>query len=102
MNKSTTEAPRANIELHIERVVLEGLSVQSRDRVAIGRAVEVELRRLLEQGGWAAGAASVALPSLRGEAIQWSAANGINNLGTQIAQAVYRSFAGSVVGGVKI
>jgi hypothetical protein len=99
MNSRAPEAPGANIEMRIERIVLEGLPIQSQDRAAIGAAVESELRRLLAEGVWDAGAASVALPSLCAEAIYWSAANGVNRLGAQIAQAVYSSLAGRVASG---
>jgi len=98
MNRHNSESARPNIELRIERVVLDGLPVRSHDRAAVGDAVEAELRRLLTQSGWDAGAASVALPSLRADGIQWSAADGAHQLGARIAQAVFGTLTGSVVG----
>jgi hypothetical protein len=98
MNIQAPEAVRPDIELRVERVVLDGLPIQSHDRAAVGAAVEAELRRLLAQGGWDASVASVALPSLRADGIQWSAADGANQLGAQIARAVFGALTGSVVG----
>jgi hypothetical protein len=98
MRIQMSEAVRPNIELRIERVVLDGLPIQSRDRSAVGAAVEAELRRLLAQSGWDAGVASVRLPSLRADGIQWTAADGANQLGARIAQAVFGSLMGNIVG----
>lgn len=98
MSIQASEAVRPNIELRVERVVLDGLQIQSHDRAAVGAAVEAELRRLLAESGWDAGVASVALPSLRADGIQWSAADGANRLGMQIAQAVFGVLTGNIVG----
>ena len=54
-----------NIELHIERLVLDGLPLGALDAVRVRAAVEAELSRLLTEGGigsaWLAGGA---VPSL--------------------------------------
>lgn len=88
----------ANIELRIERVVLDGLPLQSHDRAAVGAAVEAELHRLMTEGGWNANFASVALPSLRAAGITWSATDGAQQLGARIAAAVYSSLTSNIVG----
>jgi hypothetical protein len=40
---------KANVELHIDELILDGLPFAQRDRIAA--AVEAELQRLLEEGG---------------------------------------------------
>ena len=79
-----------NIELHIERLILDGVAIAPRQRALLQAAVEAELRRLLVQGGLAAGLAQGgALPSIRASAIQLTPDSDPRRMGTQIAQAVY-------------
>jgi hypothetical protein len=79
-----------NIELHIEHLVLDGLTVTPRERTLIGAAVESELSRLLREGGLAGElAGGVALPSLDTGNIQLASGNDPWRLGEQIARAVY-------------
>lgn len=79
-----------NIELHIERLILDGLPIEPRERAQAQAAVEAELTRLLTTGGLNAGLlAGGALPSLRADAIQLTNENNAGRLGEQIAQAVY-------------
>ena len=79
-----------NIELHIERLILDGLNVEPQDRSQLQRAVEAELTRLLVAGGLR--------PELRlGGAMRSVAGADINvtpqttgtQLGNQIAHAVH-------------
>lgn len=80
-----------NIELHIEKLVLHGLS--SSDRHRIGRAVELELARLFTERG---------LPSALSQDRNFAQVDsGTFNvtpnaktatIGTQIAQSVYAGF----------
>jgi hypothetical protein len=47
------------VHVHIDRVVVEGLPLASRDRRALGDAIEHELRRLLGNRAWPAHGAVV-------------------------------------------
>ncbi len=79
-----------NINLHIERLILDGLPIEPRQRAQVQAAVETELARLLVAGGVNSGLLSGgALPSLRAGAIQLTNESNARQLGTQIAGAVY-------------
>ena len=79
-----------NIELHIERLVLDGLPLAALDGARVRVAVEAELLRLLAEGGigsaWLAGGA---VPSLRVGDVSVQAGAAPAHLGGQIASAVY-------------
>jgi hypothetical protein len=78
------------INLHIERLILDGLPVERRQGAAIQTAVESELARLLLAGGLNSELLSGgALPSLRASAIQLTNETGAPHLGAQIAESVY-------------
>jgi hypothetical protein len=80
-----------NINLHIERLVLDGLTVAPGDGARIKAAVEAELSRLLTDGGIAPGLqGGIAVPSLRAGSIQMESGAKPQQLGAQIAGAVYR------------
>lgn len=79
-----------NIDLHIERLVLDGVDTAPGQQHLLGAAVETELTRLLVEGGLAHRlSGGGALPSVVGPAIQLNAANDPAQLGRQIAGAVY-------------
>lgn len=79
-----------NIQLHIERLILEGLPIASSQRALVQRAVEAELTRLLANGGLADALTSGgAIPVLRADHLQLSAHRDPVQLGGQIASAVY-------------
>jgi hypothetical protein len=79
-----------HIELHIERLVLDGLTASAHERTLIGAAVETELSRLLNEGGLARElAGGVALPSLGAGNMQLPQGGDPWQLGEQIARAVY-------------
>ena len=78
------------INLHIERLVLEGLPVTSRQAPLVQSALQEELTRLLGLGPVApqlmlGGAA----PYARGGAVRFGGETGPQHLGTQIAQSVH-------------
>jgi hypothetical protein len=81
------------IDLHIERLVLDGVALDPRHARQMQGAVEKHLAHLLttgarrpalERGG--------AVPTLSGETIGWQTSSGPAALGEQVAGAVYRSF----------
>ena len=81
-----------NINLHIERLVLNGLDFESRNGPQLQAAVETELARLLGQGGlgqdWQTGGA---VPGVRAGDIRLTAQGGAGDLGKQIAGSIYGS-----------
>lgn len=79
-----------NVNLHIERLVLEGLGVESRDSALVKEVVQTELRRLFVEDQRALRSlASKAMPSVAGAAVSISAAGAAPQLGSAIAQSVY-------------
>jgi hypothetical protein len=78
-----------HIELHIERLVFDGVALSSRDRAALTRTVSSELSRLLTRGLHrdllSAGAHAV----VKGGSIAFDPAAGGGRLGAQIARAVH-------------
>lgn len=79
-----------NVNLHIERLVLDGISIPPGQRPHLQAAVEGELTRLLTEGGapssWPSGGA---VPYVAAESIQLGHDSNPKALGSQIAQAVY-------------
>lgn len=79
-----------DINLHIERLILDGLPLAPAQSAQVRAAVEAELSRLLTTGGLHAGLQSgIALPSVRADALQLNANSNPTQIGQQIAQAVY-------------
>ena len=84
-----------NIEVHIERLVLDGLAVEWRDRPQLQAAVEAELTRLLSAGELRSEFLSgAALRALRGGEIQVPVKTTAGQLGNQIAHAVHSGIGG--------
>ncbi len=79
-----------NINLHIERLILDGFDLPHGQRPLLEAAVQAELARLLAEGGVAGELAQgEALPSMRAGHIQMRTGSDPQQLGQQIAQAVY-------------
>jgi hypothetical protein len=80
-----------NIELHIDRLILDGISLSHAQRPLLQAAMEAELGRLLTEGGlgseWRSGGA---VPSVPATPIQLSPDGDPTQWGQQIAQSVYR------------
>jgi hypothetical protein len=84
-----------NINLHIERLILDGLPIAPNQRPLIQAVVETELARLLTTNGLATELqTSTALRSLPAGNIQLTNDNNPHTLGRQIAQTVYHSIGG--------
>jgi len=78
-----------NINLHIERLVLDGVNIVPNQRQLLQTSVETELTRLLTEGGLTSGfAQGTALPRLSTSGIHITG-NNTTQLGQQIAQSVY-------------
>jgi hypothetical protein len=80
-----------NINLHIERLVLDGVDVSHAERSMVQEATEAELARLLALGGLAPGlSAGGALHHVRGGTIQLQEGQNGTALGKEVAQAIHR------------
>lgn len=78
-----------NVDLHIDRLVIEGLAVAPGEHRLIGAAVERELGRLLAAGGVSpALAAGGSVASLRAAPIRLATQDPAS-IGTQIARTVH-------------
>jgi len=79
-----------DIQLHIERLILDGVNLTPGHRRLLQATVETELARLLTDGGVASSlAGGVALPQVSAGDIQLAGGNDPVQLGRQIAQSVY-------------
>jgi len=77
-----------NINLHIERLVVDGLPYTSSEGEALGEALQAELARLLGQGGLASPAPGGSLPRLDGGALTVEPKVTAPTLGRQLAQPI--------------
>ncbi len=85
-----------NVNLHIERLVLEGIEVGPAQRPHLQAALEAELGRLIGEGGVGGSlAGGGAVPSLKANGFQMNGEGNPAQLGRQIAGAVY----GGMLGG---
>ncbi len=87
---------RMRINLHIERIVLDGLPVAPHERGSVLAALENELTRLLAVGGLSPDLASGgAMPRLPTNPIQLNSDIMPAGIGEQIAGAVHGAMQGS-------
>jgi hypothetical protein len=81
-----------NINLHIERLILDGLPIEPGQGALVKAMLEAELSRLIGAHGLSASLqAGAALPGLRASALELNAEKNPAQIGAQIAQAVYGS-----------
>jgi hypothetical protein len=79
-----------NIQVHIERVVLDNLPIERHQGVRVQAAIQAELTRLLTENGVPPNLLrGGAVPHARGGTIQVASADPPARLGQQIGQAVY-------------
>jgi len=79
-----------NINIYIDRLVLDGLSVPHQQQPLLQAAVEMELGRLFAKNGLADHLrTSGAIPQIPGDDIQLAEESKPAHLGQQIARAVY-------------
>jgi len=79
-----------DVELHIERLILDGVPIGSGDAAIVQSVVEAELARLISAEGLSSSVLSGGAHSvLRGSTVRASAATGPREWGTQIARAVH-------------
>lgn len=79
-----------NINLHIERLVLDGVTIEPQQRLRLQQAMQSELTRLLANGELSADfSGGLSVPRLTVPSIQLPAGNHPVQLGQQIARAVY-------------
>jgi hypothetical protein len=81
------------INVHIERLILEGLPVSGHEGPHVRAAVEAELSRLLGHHGISEEFRSGgAFPTLRASPMRLEAPTSPRQIGRQIAQSVYGGF----------
>ena len=79
-----------NVNLHIERLVLEGLTLSGHDAARVEQAVQAELTRLFAHNEAAASSlASAAVPSVKAAPFHMCRADDPPRLGSAIAQSVH-------------
>lgn len=82
-----------NINVHIDRLILDGIDVPREQRPLLQMAVETELARLLAADGLAPGLLTGgAVPYTPAEDIRLAREGDPSRLGEQIARAVYGGF----------
>lgn len=84
-----------NINVHIERLILDGLPIARHQEPLVQASVEAELARLLAADGLAANLlAGGALAHVQAGSIQLTGEGNPSQLGWQIARAVYGGIRG--------
>ncbi len=84
-----------NINIHIERLILDGLPITHSQRPLVQASVEAELARLLASDGLTSALQiGGAVPYMPGGSIQLARDSNPHKLGQQIAQAVYGGIGG--------
>jgi hypothetical protein len=84
-----------NVNVHIERLVLEGVPLAANRRAALQTAVEAELARLIGHEGLAPALLNGgAVPCLSGDTMDVPKQLHSADLGERIAQAVYGGIGG--------
>jgi hypothetical protein len=79
-----------NIKLHIDHLILDGITVPHSRRHLLRASVQSELTRLFAEGGVSPSLANgTAVPQVSATGIQLSGSNDSVQLGRQIAQSVY-------------
>ena len=81
-----------SINLHIEKIVLDGVSLESHQHGMLKQALQAELTRLLASEGLGAIATGdMALRSVHAQSIEFNKGDNASQLGNQVAQAVHES-----------
>ena len=79
-----------NINLHIDRLILDGVNIPHHQRHLLQASVKAELGRLVLEGGVSPGITNGgAVPQVNAKRIQLGASNNPVQLGRQIARSVY-------------
>lgn len=79
-----------NVNLNIERLVLEGFQLRPGEHVLVGAAVEQELTRLLSERGVSTQLLSgCAVPRLNAGDMRLTGGESPRQIGTQIARSLY-------------
>jgi hypothetical protein len=82
-----------NVNLHIERLVLDGFPLDGRDAARVQAALRAELTRLFVQNEAGASLVSAAVPNMRAAPMRVTSAETPPRLGSAIAQSVYGAVA---------
>jgi hypothetical protein len=88
--RAAGKAPRPNVSVQIDRLVLDGITLGPGDATRVRRALETELGRLLADAGICpALAVGASVPAVDAGGVEIDQ-SGPTSLGRRIAQAVYR------------
>jgi hypothetical protein len=94
MRDPNTPTRRADVELHIDELVLHGFAAGDRHRIAA--AMERELTRLISQGDLAHRASPMQLDRIDAGSFQLDPSARPNHIGQTVAQRVYRQLSPGV------
>jgi hypothetical protein len=95
MSEGMNSMNNMNINIHIERLILDGLPISHSQRPLLHAAIEGELARLLATDGLAPNLmVGGAMPYVPAGNIQLASDGNPYTLGQQIAQAVYGGIGG--------
>ena len=78
-----------NINVQIERLVLDGISLSPDERPVLQATIETELSRLIEQQGWPTSSSSTHVYRVAGSPVQINEPIDVASLGQQIARSVH-------------
>ncbi len=86
-----------NINLHIDRLILDGVNIRPDQRHLLKASMEAELGRLLSKGGVLPELASGgALPAISAQGFQTSTSKGSSSNAVQLGQQIARSVYGGI------
>jgi hypothetical protein len=82
--------PPPTVQIHIERLILDGISIPHAQRPVLQAAVAAELTRLVTEQGWSNHLqTNLAVPHLNAGAMTFSPDTPPSQMGQHIARSVY-------------
>ena len=78
-----------NINLHIERLVLDGIALSPEQRPHLQATIESELSRLIDEQGWPAPSSSTQVYRVAANSVHIGQTIDAASLGQQIARSVH-------------
>lgn len=89
--QGTEHKSRGDINLHIERLVLDGFAYSLYERGELQEALHQQLTALLTQGGLGNLIGGRMVPALRAEGIQIAASTRPTQVGSMVAGSIFNS-----------
>jgi hypothetical protein len=78
-----------NVDVHIDRMILKGISLSPDVRLVLETAIESELSRLIEEDGWQTPDIDTHISRLNAKPLRLSQSLDAASLGQQVARSVY-------------